>query len=60
MSEQEIDIANQLIEDWFSIAIEATRAGEGYSQGWSTSILQMCKNISDADVFNGRGGTNPY
>ncbi|MBU3629300.1 hypothetical protein ICN39_10305 [Polynucleobacter sp. AP-Reno-20A-A9] len=60
MPEQEIDKANQLIEDWFSITVEAVMTGEGRSQGWSTSILKMCKDISDADIFNGRGRENPY
>jgi hypothetical protein len=60
MSEQEIDMANQLIEDWFSKATVSIRAGEGQTEGWSVSILKMCEDISDADIFNGRGRENPY
>jgi hypothetical protein len=60
MSEQEIDMANQLIEDWFSNATVSIGAGEGQAEGWSVSILKMCEDISDADIFNGRGRENPY
>ena len=47
MSEQEIDMANQLIEDWFSKATVSIRAGEGQTEGWSVSILKMFENIPD-------------
>ncbi len=60
MSEREIDMAFQLIEDWFSIAVEAIRAGEGHSQGWSMSILKMCNDITDDDSFNSRDTEKPY
>ena len=60
MSEKEIELANQSIEDWFGIAIEAIRAGEGHSQGWSTSILKMCIDITDDDSFNSRDTEKPY
>jgi len=60
MSEQQIDMANQLIEDWFSNATVSIRVGEGQAEGWSVSILKMCEDISDADIFNSRGRENPY
>jgi hypothetical protein len=47
MSEQEFDMANQLIEDWFSEATVSIREGGGQAEGWSMSIVKMCKNISD-------------
>ena len=47
MSEQEIDMANQLIEDWFSKAAVSIGSGEGGAEGWSVSILKMLENISD-------------
>lgn len=43
MSEQEIELANQLIEDWFGNAIESIRSGEGLNEGWSAMALSMCK-----------------
>ena len=46
MSEQEIDMANQLIEDWFSGITISIGAGEGQAEGWSMSILKMFENIS--------------
>jgi len=47
MSEQEVDISNQLIEYWFSKATVSIRAGEGQTEGWSVSILKMFENIPD-------------
>ena len=47
MSEQEIDMANQLIEDWFSGITISIGAGEGQAEGWSMSILKMFENISN-------------
>ena len=58
MSEQEIDMANQLIEDWFSNATVSIGAGEGQAEGWSVSILKLCEDISDADIFNSRSREN--
>ena len=47
MSEQEIQQAHQLIEDWFGNAIESIRAGKGLDEGWSAVALSMCKRDSD-------------
>jgi hypothetical protein len=45
MSEQEINMANQLIEDWFSRAALSIAAGEDQAEGWSMSVLNMFENI---------------
>ncbi len=60
MSEQEIDMANQLIEDWFSNATVSIGAGEGQAEGWSVSILKMCEDILDSEIYNSRRRENPY
>ena len=51
MSEQEIDMANQLIEDWFSNAAKAIRAGEIHTHGWSAMALSMFKE-DDLNITN--------
>ena len=43
MSEKEIELANQSIEDWFGVAVESIMAGEGLTQGWSRMALEICK-----------------
>jgi len=44
MSEQEIELANQLVEDWLENAVESIRAGEGHAEGWSAMALKACQS----------------
>jgi hypothetical protein len=48
MSEEEIELANQLVEDWFESAVESIQAGEGHEEGWSAMALKICegKNLN--------------
>ena len=48
MSEKEIEMANQSIEDWFSNAIESIRSGDALSKGWSTMALKVCEESGGA------------
>jgi hypothetical protein len=41
MSEQEVELAFEQIEDWYRITAEAIFAGEDHSHGWSTSVMKM-------------------
>lgn len=45
MSENEVQLANKAIEDWFSRAALSIAAGEGQAEGWSISVLNMFENI---------------
>ena len=41
MSEQEIELAHEQIEDWLGTSAEAIFAGEDHTHGWSTSVMKM-------------------
>ena len=51
MSDQEIELANQLIEDWFSNAIQSIQAGQGKTQGWSSMALKACDGARNTNTI---------
>lgn len=54
MSENEVQLANHAIEDWFIGAVQAIKSGEGKAEGWSQIAMSLCKT----DGSNGIGMAN--